>query len=113
VSDIAGRKYSHYFLRADPAGAFHWRWSLVIPTAGGTSLDGDEPRLQFKGKTGGTGVTLIQPFCFSRERLADIIVRTQRLTLPADAPVDAVFTLEKLEMLIQQIRSQSQVASSR
>ncbi len=106
VSNLEGRKYGHYMLRADPAGKFHWRWSLVVPAAAGATLDGDEPRLVFKGKTGGTGVMVIQPFRFPRDRLADIVVRTQRLTLPPDAPADAALTLEQIEAKIAELTRQ-------
>lgn len=59
LSQMPGRTYGHHFLRADPAGKFHWRWSLLVPTAGGRTLDGDEPRMEFTGKPGGTGVLVI------------------------------------------------------
>ena len=106
TSQIAGRTYGHYFLRTDAADKFHWRWSLVVPTTAGATLDGDEPRLEFKAKPGGTGILVAQPFRFPRERLADIILRTQRLTLPADAPADAALTLEQIEAMVARIQGQ-------
>lgn len=104
TSSTEGRKYDHYFLRADAADKFHWRWSLVVPTTAGATLDGDEPRLEFKAKPGGTGTMVIQPFRFPRERLADIILRTQRLTLPEGAPADAALTLEQIEARIAELQ---------
>ncbi len=101
VSQIPGRTYGNYILREDPADEFHWRWSLIVPEQPGAQLDGDEPRLAIKNKHGGGVKWTIQPLRMSsRDRLADIVARTQRLTLPADAPTDAIFTLEQIEAMV-------------
>lgn len=110
TSTVPGKAYGNYLVRVDPAGKYHWRWSLVIPRGKDTKLDGDEPRLTvYDGRSSTTAI--IQPRHMTRERLADIVVKAQEVTLPADAPADAVFTLEKLETLIQQIGGQKQVAT--
>lgn len=105
ASTAPGRTYGNYLVRVDPAGKYHWRWSLVIPQGKDTKLDGDEPRQTvYDGRSSTT--TTIQPRHMTRERLADIVVRAQEVTLPADTPAEAVFTLERLEEMVRQIRKQ-------
>ncbi len=105
TSSLGDRDYSNYFLRVDPGRDFHWRWALVVPEGEHRTLS--EGRLVFsivevdgiltRGTMFGT------PLRLDRERLARWIVDAQRLTLPPGAPADAIFTLERIETLIEQL----------
>jgi outer membrane lipoprotein-sorting protein len=104
TSSLGDRTYANYFLRVDPGKDFHWRWSLVVPegderTLGDgqlvfTVIENDGIRTQ--------GTMLGKPLRFEREALAKWIVDAQRLTLPPDAHEDTVFTLDRIERLIDE-----------
>ncbi len=104
TSSLEDRSYGHYFLRADSGPNFHWRWSLVVPTGKETTLsDGD---LVFSIIDGGFcyGTLIGKPLRLDRGQLAHWVVEAQRLTLPENAPADAIFTLEQLETLAVEFR---------
>ena len=44
------------------------------------------------------------PLHFEREQLAKWILDAQRLTLQPDAPADTIFTIERIEELIEKFR---------
>jgi hypothetical protein len=106
TSSLGDRTYANYFLRVDPGQDFHWRWSLVIPEG--------EPRTLSEGQlvftvveTDGIrarGTLFGTPLHFEREQLAKWILDAQRLTLQPDAPADTIFTIERIEELIEKFR---------
>jgi outer membrane lipoprotein-sorting protein len=98
--------YGHYFVRADKAPRHHWRWSLIVPKRADVNISNDIVSLTFRNRTGGTGSAGILPLVIRQHRLAELIVATQRLTLPADSPPEAVMTLEQIEALIERIRQE-------
>lgn len=100
------RKYRLVTLRTDPGPGpeFHWRWSLLIPEDG-KPIGLDQPSLTFKSKHGTGQHTMSTWKKISRDTLADFVVRSQRLTLPADAPADAALTLEQIEAKIAELQA--------
>lgn len=98
--------YGHYFVRADKAPRHHWRWSLIVPKRANVNISNDVVSLIFRHRTGGTGFAGITPLVIRRDRLAELIVATQRLTLPADSPPEAAMTLEQIEALIERIQQE-------
>jgi hypothetical protein len=98
------RKFRLVTLRTDPGKEFQWRWSLLIPEDG-QPIGKNPPCLIFKSKHG-TGTHATSPWQkLSRQTLADFVVRSQRLTLPPDAPAEAALTLEQIEAKIAELTS--------
>jgi outer membrane lipoprotein-sorting protein len=110
TSSLGDRSYGNYFLRVDPGKEFHWRWSLVVPEGDAPTLGDGQLVFSIIEEDGvlARGTMFGSPLRFDRARLARWIVEAQRLTLPADAGADAVFTLERIEALIDQVRQGAQ-----
>ena len=101
LSSADGRRYTHHFLRVDEGAEFHWRWSLIVPTDA-MPIGNDVVKLTFRSEYGSNSFALTPLRC-RPDRLGDLVMETQKLTLPEDAPVDAVLSLQELELLIADI----------
>ena len=101
LSSTDGRRYTHHFLRADEGAEFHWRWSLIVPTDA-MPISNDVLKLTFRSEYGMNSFALTPLRCHP-DRLGDLVMETQKLTLPEDAPADAPMSLEELELLIADI----------
>jgi hypothetical protein len=95
--------YHLVVLRADPGNDFHWRWSLLVPVDPDRRIGDDAPELRMNAKGGGSIGMGINGLRFPRQRLENIVVEIQRLTLPPGAPNAAVFTLAQIEELIDRV----------
>lgn len=107
TSSLGDRTFANYFLRVDKTPKFHWHWSLVVPSGDKHTLgDGDLVFTIIEDDGYLCRGTLIgKPLTFERDELARWIVTAQRLTMPENAPEDAVFTLEQIEGLIDKFRA--------
>jgi len=106
IGSDSGRKFRMVPLRSDPAKDFHWNWSLLLP-ADGKPIGHDQPSLTITNKGGSTGSWAGAWEHLSRQTLADFVVKAQRLTLPPDAPADAVLTLEQIEAKVAALTRQA------
>lgn len=107
ISTIDNRQFGNYFLRVDPGvlpyfdEECHWRWSLVVPGRSNPSLGSGLLAFRIPVEEYGFGTTqTFMPLRLDRQRLAEWIEETQRLTLPKDAPAEEIFTLEEIEGLV-------------
>jgi outer membrane lipoprotein-sorting protein len=106
TSSLGDRTYANYFLRIDPGKDFHWRWSLIVPEGEQHTLGEGQLVFTFVEADGilTRGTLFGTPLRFEREQLAKWILDAQRLTLQPDAPADTIFTIERIEELIEKFR---------
>ncbi len=102
LSSADRRCYTHHLLRVDEGPEFHWRWSLIVPTDA-MPVGNDVLKLTFRSEYGRNSFALTPLRC-GPDRLGDIVVEAQELTLPEDAPAGAVMSLQELKVLIADIR---------
>jgi outer membrane lipoprotein-sorting protein len=95
TSSTGTRSCIHRLLRSDERKSHTWRWSLVVPSDF-KAIDDDQ--LYITAKAPNLQATSIaQPLRLDRKRLADVIVRAQKFTLPSGSPIDKILTLDQIK----------------